>query len=71
VNSKDAFGANEQVQGLGDINWLKPLPSIPRTVCGKQQATRFPNSFWKGLSLYGLRPGESADVMVMLRVLKI
>jgi len=58
---------NEQVQGLGDINLAQTVAINSRTN-RRYPTLDFQTPSGKALSLYGLRPGESADVTVMLRV---
>ncbi|MCY7322975.1 MAG: hypothetical protein LH660_14530 [Phormidesmis sp. CAN_BIN36] len=57
----------EQVTGVGDINLAKTVAINSRTNM-RYSAFDFRTPFGNALSLYSLRPGESADVMVMLRV---
>ncbi len=57
----------EQVSGVGDINLAKIVAINSRTNM-RYRAIDFRTPFGNSLSLYSLRPGETADVMVMLRV---
>ena len=57
----------EQLNGVGDINLAKTVAINSRTNV-RYSAFDFRTPFGNALSLYSLRPGESADVMVMLRV---
>lgn len=58
---------SEQVQGLGDINLAQTVAINSRTNM-RYPALDFRTPNGNALSLYSLRPGESVDVMVMLRV---
>ncbi len=57
----------EQVQGIGDINLAKTVAINSRTNM-RYPALDFRTPYGNALSLYSLRPGQSADVTVMLRV---
>jgi hypothetical protein len=58
---------NEQVQGLGDINLAQTVAINSRTNM-RYPTLDFRSPSGNALSLYSLRPGQSADVTVMLRV---
>ena len=57
----------EQVNRVGDINLAKIVAINSRTNM-RYPAFDFRTPFGNSLSLYSLRPGETTDVMVMLRV---